>query len=108
MEERLQKILAKAGYGSRRGCEEFITAGRVQVNGKKAKLGQKADALKDKITMDGKQISVVGHGEDNPIAIDLNPETRKYNRRVEFSIKAPGHNTLTIVPIQVPKAYRIK
>ncbi len=58
MEERLQKILARAGHGSRRGCEEFITAGRVQVNGKKAKLGQKADAGKDKITVDGKLIAI--------------------------------------------------
>ena len=33
MQERLQKLLAQAGYGSRRACEEFITAGRVRVNG---------------------------------------------------------------------------
>ena len=58
MEERLQKILAKAGFGSRRGCEDFITAGRVQVNGKVAKLGQKADVAKDSISVDGKTISV--------------------------------------------------
>lgn len=58
MEERLQKILAKAGFGSRRGCEDFITAGRVQVNGKVAKLGQKADAEKDSVSVDGKTISV--------------------------------------------------
>jgi len=32
MEERLQKILAQAGYGSRRACEELIKAGRVSVN----------------------------------------------------------------------------
>ncbi len=53
MQERLQKILAQAGYGSRRACEEFIIAGRVRVNGRVAELGQKADASIDKITFDG-------------------------------------------------------
>jgi 23S rRNA pseudouridine2605 synthase len=57
MPERLQKILAQAGYGSRRACEDFITAGRVRVNGKLAELGQKADPAVDKITVDGKPIA---------------------------------------------------
>lgn len=59
MPERLQKILAQAGYGSRRACEDFITAGRVRVNGKIAELGQKADPAADKITVDGKPIAAV-------------------------------------------------
>lgn len=57
MPERLQKILAQAGYGSRRACEDFITAGRVRVNGQVASLGQKADPVTDKITVDGKPIA---------------------------------------------------
>ncbi|HUH97439.1 MAG TPA: pseudouridine synthase [Anaerolineales bacterium] len=57
MPERLQKLLAQAGYGSRRACEEFITAGRVRVNGKAAVLGQKADLAVDKVTMDGKPLA---------------------------------------------------
>jgi 23S rRNA pseudouridine2605 synthase len=57
MAERLQKILAQAGYGSRRSCEQFIEAGRVRVNGQVAKLGQKADVAKDKITLDGKPVA---------------------------------------------------
>src|SRR6266511_3969747 len=56
MLERLQKILSQAGYGSRRACEDFITAGRVRVNGQIASLGQKADSAIDKITVDGKPI----------------------------------------------------
>lgn len=56
MNERLQKILAQAGYGSRRACEEFIIAGRVRVNGQVAELGQKADASIDHITLDGKPL----------------------------------------------------
>lgn len=55
--ERLQKILAQAGYGSRRACEDFISAGRVRVNGQLAELGMKADPTTDKITVDGKPIA---------------------------------------------------
>ena len=56
MEERLQKLLAQAGHGSRRHCEEFITSGRVRVNGQVATLGQKADLSIDKVTLDGKAL----------------------------------------------------
>jgi len=56
MEERVQKILARAGYGSRRSCEELISSGRVQVNGRTIGLGDKADASTDKITVDGKPV----------------------------------------------------
>ena len=58
MEERLQKILARAGLGSRRACEQIIAAGRVRVNGQLAQLGDKADLLEDRITVDGKPIGV--------------------------------------------------
>ncbi len=67
MAERLQKILAQAGYGSRRACEDFINAGRVRVNGKLAELGQKADPAADKITVDGKPIAAA----EQLIYIDL-------------------------------------
>jgi 23S rRNA pseudouridine2605 synthase len=56
MEERLQKIMAAAGIGSRRACEEIIAAGRVTVNGKVALLGQKADLATDRILVDGQPI----------------------------------------------------
>jgi 23S rRNA pseudouridine2605 synthase len=57
-EDRIQKILAHAGYGSRRACEKFITAGRVTVNGKTAQLGAKADPQVDKIMLDGHPVSL--------------------------------------------------
>lgn len=57
MEERIQKILARAGYGSRRTSEEFIASGRVTVNGRVATLGMKADPVSDKIELDGKPIA---------------------------------------------------
>lgn len=56
VEERVQKILARAGYGSRRSCEELITTGRVKVNGKTVLLGEKADAAADTVTVDGKAL----------------------------------------------------
>ncbi|MEK7785854.1 MAG: S4 domain-containing protein, partial [Chloroflexota bacterium] len=55
--ERLQKILAAAGFGSRRACEDLIAAGRVRVNGKIAKVGDKADLAVDKVTLDGEPIA---------------------------------------------------
>lgn len=54
--ERLQKILSRAGLGSRRGCEEIISAGRVTVNGQVAALGMKADPQRDRIEVDGRPI----------------------------------------------------
>jgi 23S rRNA pseudouridine2605 synthase len=56
MKERLQKILARAGYGSRRSCEELISAGRVRVFGQVAGLGGKADPILDQITIDGRPV----------------------------------------------------
>jgi pseudouridine synthase len=54
MEERLQKLLAAAGYGSRRACEALIVAGRVSVNGTTVRtLGAKADPSRDRIAVDG-------------------------------------------------------
>ncbi|MFH2102981.1 MAG: pseudouridine synthase [Chloroflexota bacterium] len=54
--ERVQKILARAGYGSRRNCEMMISGGRVRVNGVVATLGTKADPAVDEISVDGKSV----------------------------------------------------
>src|SRR6185295_17982905 len=53
--ERLQKYLAQRGLGSRRAVEEWIRAGRLSVNGKIAKLGQKVSHADD-IRLDGRAI----------------------------------------------------
>ncbi|HLL69296.1 MAG TPA: pseudouridine synthase [Micromonosporaceae bacterium] len=54
--ERLQKILAANGVGSRRVCENLIAAGRVSVDGRVATLGDKADAATAVIHVDGDRI----------------------------------------------------
>lgn len=56
--ERIQKILARAGLGSRRACEEMIADGRVSVNGAPARPGQRADTAKDRVAVDGIPVPV--------------------------------------------------
>ena len=60
MEERLQKLISSCGLASRRTAEEWITAGRVTVNGEKAHLGDRADLDRDKILVDGKPLNPGG------------------------------------------------
>ncbi len=68
MAERLQKIIAQAGLASRREAETWITAGRVKLNGKPTKLGDRADLNYDQLTVDGK---VIG-GAEKKITVLLN------------------------------------
>jgi 23S rRNA pseudouridine2605 synthase len=56
--ERLQKVLARTGFGSRRTCEELIADGRVTVNGKVAPLGQRVDVDSDRVEVDGIAVGV--------------------------------------------------
>jgi 23S rRNA pseudouridine2605 synthase len=61
-EERLQKVMAAAGVGSRRACEELITQGRVRVNGHQVtELGTKVDPQSAQITVDGKPVQTSRH-----------------------------------------------
>jgi 23S rRNA pseudouridine2605 synthase len=53
---RIQKLLAAAGFGSRRDVEQFIVDQRVTVNGRVAKLGDSADPAVDKIRLDGERL----------------------------------------------------
>ncbi|HEY4590044.1 MAG TPA: pseudouridine synthase, partial [Thermoanaerobaculia bacterium] len=55
-EERIQKILARAGVASRRKAEELIEQGLVTVNGRVAGLGDKADPERDAIKVGGKRV----------------------------------------------------
>ncbi len=60
--ERLQKVLARAGIGSRRACDDLVAEGRVEVNGRRAVLGQRVDPRADSVAVDGVPV---------PIAPDL-------------------------------------
>ena len=97
MPERLQKILAQAGYGSRRACEDFITAGRVRVNGQIAQLGQKADPTLDKITVDGKPIAAaenliyVALYKPRNVLSTVEREKGDARQTVRDLVEVPGH-----------------
>ena len=56
---RIQRALARAGIASRRGAEELVSAGRVQVNGTPARIGQSVDPARDRITVDGRVLPSV-------------------------------------------------
>ena len=57
--ERLQKVLARAGFGSRRVCESLIEDGRVTVNGDVAELGRRVDTQRDRVVVDGTPVGVL-------------------------------------------------
>jgi pseudouridine synthase len=64
MKERLQKILARAGLGSRRKCEEFISEGRVKVEGEViSAMGSKADPSIERITVDNLPLPTIDSDE---------------------------------------------
>jgi 23S rRNA pseudouridine2605 synthase len=64
-EERLQRALARAGFGSRRACEELIAAGRVRIDGRTATLGDRVDPVRAVVEVDG-------------VAASLDPDLRYY------------------------------
>jgi 23S rRNA pseudouridine2605 synthase len=57
-EERLQRALARAGFGSRRACEILISQGNVEVNGRIATLGDRVDASRDRVEVDGVEVNL--------------------------------------------------
>jgi pseudouridine synthase len=58
MVERIQKIMSRAGVGSRRESEQLIRAGRVRLNGRVVRLGDKGDLESDLIEVDGQQLKI--------------------------------------------------
>jgi pseudouridine synthase len=56
--ERLQRALARAGFGSRRSSEALIVAGRVKVNGRVAVIGDKVDPVADEVELDGARVNL--------------------------------------------------
>jgi 23S rRNA pseudouridine2605 synthase len=79
--ERVQKLLANAGLGSRRQLEALISEGRIKVNGVVAKLGDRASAA-DRIEVDGRPVAGRRLSEDRRFAIIYNkPEGELVTRK---------------------------
>jgi pseudouridine synthase len=94
--ERLQKTLARAGFGSRRGVEGLIREGRVTVGGHEAVLGDRVDPMRDVVAIDG-------------VPIPANPELRYFALNkplgVTTTMRDP-HAARTIAPL-LPKGPRV-
>ena len=73
MSERIQKLIANAGYGSRRWAERLIEQGRVSINHQEAKLGDKA-VITDKVTIDGRLIDLGRYSEEETKVLILNKQ----------------------------------
>ncbi|MGH2605962.1 MAG: pseudouridine synthase [Anaerolineales bacterium] len=92
--ERLHKVLARAGVGSRRRCEALIVEGRVTVNGLPAILGQSVDATREAIRVDGRAIGpapeavVVALHKPAGVVSSLNPQGPR--RTVRDLVPLPG------------------
>ncbi|ETX10852.1 ribosomal large subunit pseudouridine synthase B [Marinomonas ushuaiensis DSM 15871] len=80
MDEKLQKVLARAGQGSRREMETRIREGRVTVNGEVATLGDRV-SLTDAITIDGYSIIAAEAGENRRVIIYNKPEGEVCTRK---------------------------
>jgi 23S rRNA pseudouridine2605 synthase len=87
--ERLQKILARGGFASRRAAERIITEGRVRVNGRVVtELGSKADPYKDKVEVNGVRVVaepavyVVLHKPRGVVTTMSDPEGRPSVREI--------------------------
>ncbi len=73
MSERIQKLIANAGYGSRRWAERLIQQGRISINNQEAKLGDKA-VIADKVTIDGRLIDLGRYSEEETKVLILNKQ----------------------------------
>lgn len=99
-EERIQKILARAGYGSRRASESLIADSRVRVNGNLVVLGAKADPEKDQITVDGQPIPATAPAGEyialNKPRFVLSDDVTDDPRRTVFDL-VPTHGHLFVI-----------
>jgi 23S rRNA pseudouridine2605 synthase len=97
--ERLQKALARAGLGSRRACEKLVAEGRVTVNGLRASLGDRVDALTDQVEVDGVRV---------PIAPDLRYYAFNKPPGVVTTLRDPqGRPTITAFVPSGPRVFPV-
>ncbi len=94
--ERLQRTLARAGYGSRRSVEELIRSGRVRVGEHVAQLGDRANPAKDRISVDG-------------VPVPSHPELRYYVLHKPVGVTSTlrdAHAQRTLAPL-LPRGPRV-
>lgn len=96
MAERVQKLMARAGLGSRRSNEALISAGRVRINGRTAKLGDRAEPGIDKIEVDGKPLSFeqriyVKLNKPKGVISSTEDELKKGRKTVRDLVPIAGH-----------------
>ena len=91
--QRLQKLLARAGHGSRRACESLITAGRVSVDGRVATLGQRVDPATQTIQID-----------NQPLTLPTHNVTILLNKPNGFVVSARAENDIPSVYDLIPNA----
>ena len=98
MEERIQKLMAQAGLGSRRECEKLIANGRVTVNGRPAKLGDKANPGTDTIMVNGRVIKpqatkrlYIAINKPKGVISSLDDELDEGRTTVRDLVPLPGH-----------------
>jgi 23S rRNA pseudouridine2605 synthase len=95
MEERLQKVMARSGIGSRRACEELIRQGRVVVDGKSASLGQKVDPSRQQVFVDGQPLRapepLVYIAVNKPRGVLSVSQDDRGRRTVRDLVPVPGH-----------------
>jgi pseudouridine synthase len=94
--ERLQKIMARAGLGSRRDNEKLIAAGRVRVNGRTARLGDKADPLTDRIEVDGQLLDSLS---DELVYLKLH-KPRGVISSLEDELEASRQTVRDLIPLK--------
>ena len=73
MAERLQKLIANAGYGSRRWAERLIGQGRIEVNNQTVSIGDKCE-ITDKVKIDGRKIDLERYSEEETKVLILNKQ----------------------------------
>jgi 23S rRNA pseudouridine2605 synthase len=96
MRERIQKVLASCGVGSRRQVEAWITAGRITVNGKPATTGQPVD-VRDDVRLDGRRLRL-GRATESP------HQGMAYHRPAQEGVRAGADRSGPSSLERLPKA----
>jgi 23S rRNA pseudouridine2605 synthase len=98
VKERVQKLMARADYGSRRACEQMIREGRVTINGKTATLGDQADPAVDDVRVDGARLKAAQHklryyvlNKPRNVLSVTKPQPGDNRRTVRDMIPVEGH-----------------